>query len=241
VKPYELPGGNMNEKNIEIIKEVGVVLSRGVLGAIPYVGTALNETIFDSRGRLKQKRINQFVEELSKYLEQINEDQIDFEFIKTDDFGDLFESLLKRVIYNKSLEKLHRFKKILVNQMLEPRPTDYTETFLDIVSKINEHQVEILLTHKKIKEGNLFTTEDNKPERGVIDAGVIGQEPDNDISAFRKADFYGLDNETYKFYIQDLTSKSLLIDDSVNRWDARPFDFVEITQFGIEFLNFIGQ
>ena len=38
-----------------VIKEVGISVAKAGLGAIPFVGTALNEVIFDC-GRLKQKR-----------------------------------------------------------------------------------------------------------------------------------------------------------------------------------------
>ena len=47
-----------------VVKSAESVI-RGLVGAIPYVGTALNEAIFDFRSRLKQERLEKFVEELA--------------------------------------------------------------------------------------------------------------------------------------------------------------------------------
>ncbi|HEY5588542.1 MAG TPA: hypothetical protein VIK86_06255, partial [Candidatus Paceibacterota bacterium] len=106
-----------------VIQEVGISIAKGVMGAIPFVGTALNEAIFDGRGRVKQERLNTFIAELTKYMTNINKNQINYDYIKSDDFGDIFESIMKRVVYNKSLEKMHRFKTILVGNMINPSNT----------------------------------------------------------------------------------------------------------------------
>ncbi|WP_427339603.1 hypothetical protein [Caloranaerobacter sp. DY30410] len=51
----------------EIMKESGISILKGLIGAIPVVGTALNEAIFECRSRVKQKRVNNFIIELKKY------------------------------------------------------------------------------------------------------------------------------------------------------------------------------
>lgn len=35
---------------------------KGLVGALPFIGTAVNELLSDSRGRLKQARINKFAQ-----------------------------------------------------------------------------------------------------------------------------------------------------------------------------------
>lgn len=216
------------------MKETGISLTKGVLGAVPYVGTLLNEMFFDYRGRLKQERINSFIKELQTFMvSHVNEGQIDFKHLKSEQFGDLFESIIYRVSQNRSQERLHRFKSILVNQMIAPYETDYTETFLDIASKINEKQIEILNVYRKVQLGEI-RNEDNLMGRDVIDANHI-----TEISDFRNHHFYNLDKDVYMFYVQDLVSKSLLLDDSINRLSTRPYQILEITAFGIEFLRFI--
>lgn len=103
-----------------ILHEFGISAAKSAIGAIPYVGALLNEVIFDFRGRIKQERCNRFIYELTKYMANFTEGDIDFAYIKSDDFSDIFESIIRRVVLNRSEEKMHRFKKILVKQMIAP-------------------------------------------------------------------------------------------------------------------------
>jgi len=59
------------------------------------------------------------------------------------------------------------------------------------------------------------------------------------ISTIRQAEFFQFNESLYKYYLQDLFSKGLLFDDGINRWDIRPFELLEITEFGMQFLKFI--
>ncbi|WP_427339604.1 hypothetical protein [Caloranaerobacter sp. DY30410] len=88
---------------------------------------------------------------------------------------------------------------------------EFTDTFLDIVSKVNEKEIEIL---------DYCNQNSDKNEKVNYTT-------------------FGIDKNTYNFYIQDLISKCLLIDDSINRYDTRPLDMVKITEFGKDFLDFI--
>ncbi|ADU28499.1 hypothetical protein [Evansella cellulosilytica] len=218
----------------EILINTGVSLSKSALGAVPFVGTLLNEVFFDYRGRLKQQRINTFIEDLKKYLDShVNERNIDMKYVRSEQFGDLFESIINRVSQNNQKDKIDRFKSVLVNQMIAPYETDYTETFLDIVSKISEKQIEILSVYRKVHEG-IIKNEDDLMNRNLLDANH-----ELKTSDFRTPQYYNLDKNIYMFYVQDLVSKSLLLDDSINRFSTRPYEILEITAFGLEFLRFI--
>lgn len=127
-----------------ILREVGISATKGAIGAIPFVGTALNEAIFESRGRIKQDRVNRFIHMLQEFMETVSEEDVDFEHLKSDEFSDIFESILKRVAYTRSEEKMKRFRKVLVSEMQSPTDTDFTETFLDIISRLEEIQIRIL-------------------------------------------------------------------------------------------------
>jgi len=127
-----------------ILREVGISATKGAIGAIPFVGTALNEAIFESRGRIKQERVNKFIKMLQEFMDTVSEEDIDFEHLKSDEFSDIFESILKRIVYTRSEEKLKRFRKVLVSEMQNPSDTDFTETFLDMISRLEEVQIKIL-------------------------------------------------------------------------------------------------
>ena len=135
-------------------EELAISFTKSLLGAVPYIGSGLNEVIFEYRSRVKQERINRFVNELSNFFESINPQDIDLENIKKDEFGDIFESILKRVSLNKSNEKLKRFKKILINEILNPSKNDFAENYLDLIEKINEIQIKILFCHRKLITGD---------------------------------------------------------------------------------------
>lgn len=225
---------NSTTKKNVLLYEFGISATRSAIGAIPYIGTLLNEVIFDFRGRIKQERCNRFINELTKYMASIDEKCIDFAFIKSDDFSDLFESIIRRVIYNRSEEKMHRFKKILVKQMMVPSHSDYTETFLDLVERLNEKQIEILSAYKDAgcndsSKGN--DTKHEHKEKTLYDKSKL--------DSYRKNEYYNIDEETYKFYVQDLASKALLIDNGMNIVGAGPMELLDITGFGHAFLGFI--
>lgn len=131
-------------------QEAGISFLKGVIGAIPYAGTLLNEIIFDYRSRLKEKRLVGFVEELEKELSKYDETKIDFEYLKTDEFSDILEEILKKVVTSNSDEKIKRFKKILIGEMTASNNTEFKLTFLDITSKITETQILILKEHNSI-------------------------------------------------------------------------------------------
>lgn len=218
-----------------ILRELGISATKSAIGAIPFVGALLNEVVFDFRGRIKQERCNNFINELTIYMADVNETDIDFSFIKSDEFGDIFESIIRRVVFNRSDEKMHRFKKILVKQMTAPSHSDYTETFLDLVERLNEKQIEILNAYKAAEDSTESPEEHNTEhkERALFDKSLLAPHTKND--------YYKIGEEPYKFYVQDLASKALLIDTGMNIIGAKPFELLEVTSFGKAFLKFIEE
>ena len=65
---------------IYVMKETESIV-RSILGATPIVGTALNEAFFDLRARLKQERLEKFVEELAKNVHSLETEMIDTAYI----------------------------------------------------------------------------------------------------------------------------------------------------------------
>ena len=225
----------MEEKSKKILIQITESTAKGLIGAIPFAGTALNEALFDGRSRIKQERFNNFINIFSEYMKDVNESEIDFEYIKSEDFGDIFESIIRRVMRSGSEEKLKTFKNVLSNHVLGKIKTDHAETFLDLVSRLNEDQIKILETYRKIKTNDI-SIDENLPERNVIDANFKTQ-----LSEVRSARNFNLDEGVYQFYLQDLFAKGLLFDNGVNKMDIGPFELMEITQFGIDFLSYIEQ
>ena len=81
---------------------------RGLVGAIPCVGTALNEAIFDLRARLKQERLEKFVEKLAGVLKTLDTAKVDTAYIQSEEFVDFLEDVLIRAAKaSRTIPKYH--------------------------------------------------------------------------------------------------------------------------------------
>lgn len=251
-------------KNIDK-KEILVSTLKSIFGAVPFGGTALNELFFEYNGQLKQKRLNHFVEILSENFTE--ESGIKLENIKTEDFNDLFESILQRVVRTKSELKLQRFKNILIKQLISPSEhSELNDHYLELISTLTEEEITILHNHRHFTleyEEKINDMNRHKSNLGAIEKQlkneslVIGQskfqepfeqltvtynkskEYIDSLSKYKTAEYYKLSENVFMFYKQRLFSKSLLIDDRMKRVDNLPFSHMGITEFGIEFIDFI--
>ena len=246
-------------------KEIIISSTKSVFGMIPHVGTALNELFFDYNGRLKQKRLNNFVEILHEYFSQ-NKD-VSIENIKTEDFNDIFESILKRVVVTKSSHKLYRFRDILVKELNSPTSeTELIDLYLDLITSLSEKELVILNNYKhfdktfdneiaklyKLKQQFQKVSDDKKRETIIITRskyedeylrlkGIIErtEKKHKKLEKYKTAEFYKLSEQKFFFYKQRLYSKGLLFDIGVGGVGTRAFEVMSITEFGIEFINFI--
>ncbi|WP_436488803.1 hypothetical protein [Chitinophaga sp. ARDCPP14] len=156
-----------------VAKEVSASILKLILSATPG-GAFINEYI-EIRSRIKQERFNNFVSQLSEYLTN-NKIEANAN-LKMEDFGDLFESVLRRVTATKSAEKHSRFRDILLNFMENAEvEIDEAEIFLDLANDLNDIAVIILKHHKILKrefsEKNtrLYKLEQNLP---VLNGKVV--------------------------------------------------------------------
>ena len=124
--------------------EVGVSVIKSLLGNVPFVGTVLDEMLFEYRGRLKQKRIETFIENFAAAVGKLNKEEIDIDEIKSDDFSDFFESLLLHVAKTGSESKAERFKRLLLKQITNPVGLDAAEVQLEIIATLQDYHIMIL-------------------------------------------------------------------------------------------------
>jgi len=217
----------MSDK-IEIIKST----FKSLIGAIPYVGTAINEAIFEYRSKIKQNRINKFIEMLTEYFGN-NINNLTENDLKSEYFVDLFESVINHVVKNKSIQKLIYYKNIIINNINKYFESDFSETYLDMLSTLNENQLIILDTYRKAKLGEIESKDDLKRQ------GNLGNVPSKIESDYRKASYYNLSEFEYQRNIQNLVSKGLLADFSSVMVVEKLYMLLMITELGIDFLDFI--
>ncbi len=201
-------------KKTYVLKSTEVVV-RGLVGAIPYVGTLLNEAIFEGRARIKQERLEKFVEELAGILQTLESDKIDTAYIQSEEFVDFLEDVLIRAAKTRAEEKRRKLAAVLAGRLQHAKSTPFDDRFLDLLLSLTEVQVRILDEH-------LRATDESK--------------------GHRQPSHYDLSDSDYYFLVQDLISKALLYDDGMNRLGAtRPFQIVEITALGRAFIRFLEE
>ena len=145
-----------NDVRIDEAKEYGLSVIKGATGAIPLYGPLLIEVSFEARSRLKQKRVNSFVREFSKYLEKNSSIHISRDDIKTDEFGDVFEEIIISVSKTSSDQKRDVFKKILASQMSSSCVSaDTAQRYISITNQISELQFLILAEFSKLSDSVL--------------------------------------------------------------------------------------
>jgi len=226
---------------------------------IPVLGPALTE-FFEFRGKLKQNRLNQFIELLENYFS--NNVGINLESFQTVEFGDLFESVLKRVVLTQSIEKMKMFKGIIVNQ-IERRSQSVVESeiYLDLISELSETEIKILFEYRQfIKkfqpevdelnhlEHKLSMIENKEGKSSTVYSSDlrllehdIGKKRKN-LNALQniyKHDHFSISIDQFQFYKQRLFSKALLVDNGIGSIGGKPFKTMGITQFGIQFIDYI--
>jgi len=84
-------------ETIGIIKEIAIGAAKVGVNAIPYVGPALAEAIFETPSRLAQQRKEKHFEAVIQKLQSVSENSIDLDFIQSEDFCDLLQIILEKI------------------------------------------------------------------------------------------------------------------------------------------------
>lgn len=205
--------------------EIGVSIIKGALGAVPVVGQALLEVLFDCRSRIKQERINNYFQDIANELRSQSDLKIDLEYLKTEEFSDLVEDILLRVACNRSQAKREHLKRVLLKAMQGHRAPDMAKTYLNILDEITDEELVLLAQFYKAHRGqpSLF----NGPAR---------------LGHFQKSDFdeLGYEYEHFLLMVQSLVYKGLLNDETMGRYDSDSQKTIRITVLGVSFYEYLS-
>ncbi|MBY6930899.1 hypothetical protein [Clostridium botulinum] len=196
-------------KNVE---EILVGITKGAISAVPCVGGALNEFLFEIRGRIAQDRINNFVDSFIQYINEVGT-PVDEEALTSENFNDMYVSITRHVIECKSQYKIDIFKRILESNLRINYESDFRDTFLELVNKLDCMEFEILKMFKDTgRRGSMDIPEGTN---GCVSTTESISCKDTIINRIKEsnAEISNLEAvEKYEFYICDLISKSLLVD-----------------------------
>ncbi len=206
-------------------KEYGIGVLKGAIGAVPWVGTLLNEALFDARSRLKQQRLNDFFIGVAEDVKKLSEDAIDHDFLQSDEFSDLIEDICNRVARTRNAEKRYQFQRVLVGAMTGANDPDFSSMFLAVLGEITEAELRILRGFARhLERKAAYAAKGEKLDMGAID---YGSNP------------WGFPPEVARQIIQSLIAKGLLFDDSHGRYDSDPFTVIMPTDLGGRFLAWL--
>lgn len=95
-----------------------VNLVKAAISGIPIIGGPISSLVNDYIPNKKKDRILNFTKQISENIERF-EDEINEDFVKTDEFAYLFEQTYKLVLENYQKEKLDSLMGLLVNSLRE--------------------------------------------------------------------------------------------------------------------------
>ena len=223
--------------------EFGTNLVSAAIQLVPIVGSSLNQMTFGYMNSLQVTRIENYLVELSNYLQAgtIQKEILDqvSEYLSSDEGREFFYINLEKVTKTRNKEKLDLYRNMLLNQSNEYRKfsLDTAEEFLNIMDNLKFESVQVLDFLSNYKE----TEQKN---RNVIDAGSITKEVnDNKESEYMlklKVQYlYSIDELNY--FHQQLITNGLAVDDSMGFFGGKPLEKFKITKMGKLFLDYVKE
>jgi hypothetical protein len=223
---------------------------------------------------LKQERILGFVEDIKKVFETGLGKSLDNYNFETEDFVDLFDSIMRKVQYTKSKQKLEVFKGIFVNAIVTGS-YDLTQVYIDLTSNLHEKQIDILLSfintndsrknkamqikqlsqeseEKEVYKKHLEELARNgtiKPNQSIAKAHQdeirilaklteVRKEHERIVESINPQKF-GLEDSEYNYFVRDLLSKGLLIENTYVSFASTVVESIDATDFAIAYHKFV--
>lgn len=131
----------MNVRN-----EVMISGAKALINLIPFAGGPLGSIIGDYQSYRKEKKLNEFLDSIVVKLQQ-HEDaisQLAPEYILNDDFFDVFENTLRKIIYERQGEKRIAYSNILANSIINEADYNDTELYHHLIDVLTPLHIRVL-------------------------------------------------------------------------------------------------
>lgn len=236
----------MKIENNTTNQEIAIGVAKGLFGTIPWVGSAINEAIFDVRARIKQNRFELFVNQIRDDLSNLTQESINRDFLNSEEFIDILEKAINKAIKSKHTEKIAIFSKIISTSIQKGEITDYDNelSFMDIIDNLTIHEL-VILKHLNSKQTNpigLFNDID-EAEESIRNREEYHKkhtfEFESKFIDYSKEKISELIPNEARIAIEGLIAKSLAYDDSPSRIDTSPRTFIGLTPLGAKLIEFL--
>ena len=178
------------------IKHISIGGIKTALSVIPILGTALDELFFEVSGRIKNERLEKFVDALSKQILKLEEAKIDQRYLKSEDFYDISVDVFSKSLRTSSELKRSALSKVLCGSIIDKLSFDS-----DLVSVFTRYIDDLTPTHLRLL---VFL----KSEIETLQSVRTYQEL---LERFIQFDQSGeIDKYQFRLYTRDLESKTLV-------------------------------
>ena len=130
--------------------EFAKAIRDSLISKIPVAGSAAVRFLEAYEKANLQIKIN-FLEEFISELKGVDKNEINWDHLDSVEFLVMFNSVLERIRYTTAEEKKKRFKEILIKDLKTTYKSDFKETFLDLILRLNEDQIRILQAFNTLK------------------------------------------------------------------------------------------
>lgn len=124
-------------------------LFKNAMNIIPIAGPILSDVLFEFRNKIKQERLFKFVDLIKEHFSKENPD-INIDNATSEEFSDLFESVLNKVSKTRNEKKMESFKNLLLRGMKSKDEINDCELFSELLLGLTEVEVELLDKHEMI-------------------------------------------------------------------------------------------
>ena len=224
-------------------------------------GVVLDELLFEYGGRLKQDRINSFVEDLMPHINIKELENLDSE--EKENFHDLLNSALNKVSRNKSIEKRALYRQVILNHKNYLNvELDLTNIYLDLIESLTIKELSIIESYAKHHDYYLELNKIQKEHDKSIEKlqslleqhklskkefeyqcedlnkknseAIIGL---STLPKFQECSYYNISDGQFIFLKQRLISLGIFYQSNMTM--SGTFSFYGLSQFGKDFNLFL--
>ena len=127
------------------LKETNISLLKTKINFLPVFGPIINEFLFDLAGRIKQERVNKFVDVLAIKLNKIETTSIKTDYLKSEDFYDLTNKIFEHASKSKDDFKRQFLANIYFDSIkFSKSKNEMTLVFSDFITSMTANHINIL-------------------------------------------------------------------------------------------------
>lgn len=222
------------------------LLYKGILGFVP--GNHILDEILEFRGNVQRERLSKFSEFLKNGFEDCTGKSFEPENLKSENFIDAFEVIIRKVASTSSVEKLKRYRNVLLRIMFEKNESEIFFKYVNLIEEVSETQI-LILSGLSINDS--FT-------ENTIQMFLVNPEMFNDKKNSSFPDIFYVEggfemfngqvilNSELTFFIYDLKSKGIInvtrnpLSKSFNNFREGDERY-ELSPIGKGFIDFIAE